>query len=105
MAIPFKPVGVGAIAAKNVFRVNFSQALSAIPELHAWDDFNLNSVAGKIFTGTTVNGDKPMLGAIGCNVAPSAAWWRRPRKSPATARPPISAAATSPCPCRIRRSR
>jgi hypothetical protein len=75
MAIPFRPVGVGAVAAFHVFRINFSQALSQIPELHAWDDFNLNTVTGKIFTGTTVNGNKPMLGAIGANVAPSAAWW------------------------------
>ncbi len=75
MAIPFRPVGIGQVAAKNVFRVNFSQALSAIPELHAWDDFNLNSVANKIFTGTTVNGSKPMISAIGADVAPPAAWW------------------------------
>ena len=75
MAIPFRPVGVGAVAAFHVFRINFSQALSAIPELHAWDDFNLNTVLGKIFTGTTVNGNKPMVGAIGANVAPPANWW------------------------------
>ena len=75
MAIPFRPVGVGAVAAMKVFRINFSQALSQIPELHAWDDFNLNTVTGKIFTGTTVNGNKPMLGAIGCSVAPAANWW------------------------------
>jgi hypothetical protein len=66
---------VGAVAAQKVFRINFSQALSAIPELHAWDDFNLNTVAGKIFTGTTVNGNKPMLGAIGLGATPSANWW------------------------------
>jgi len=75
VAIPFRPVGVGQVAAKNVFRINFSQALSAIPELHAWDDFNLNTVAGKIFTGTTVNGNKSMIAAIGANVAPAASWF------------------------------
>lgn len=75
MAIPFRPVGIGQVAAKNVFRINFSQALSAIPELHAWDDFNLNSVANKVFVGTTVNGSKPMIGAIGADIAPGAAWW------------------------------
>lgn len=75
MAIPFRPTGIGAVAAFRVFRINFSQALSAIPELHAWDDFNLNTVTGKIFTGTTVNGNKPMIGAIGADIAPSAAWW------------------------------
>jgi hypothetical protein len=59
----------------KVFRINFSQALSAIPELHAYDDFNLSTVTGKIFTGTTVNGSKPMLGAIGLSAAPAAGWW------------------------------
>lgn len=75
MAIPFRPAGIGQVAAKNVFRINFSEALSAIPELHAWDDFNLNTVASKIFTGTAVNSNKPMIGAIGASVAPSASWW------------------------------
>jgi len=75
MAIPFRPVGVGQNAAMNVLRINFSEALSAIPELHAWDNFNLNSIANKVFVGTTVNEDKPMIGAIGCDVAPSASWW------------------------------
>ena len=75
MAIPFRPVGIGQVAAKNVFRINFSEALSAIPELHAWDDFNLNTVASKIFTGTAVNSNKPMIGAIGASLAPSASWW------------------------------
>lgn len=75
MAIPFRPVGIGQVAAKNVFRINFSQALSAIPELHAWDDFNLNTVANKVFTGTAVNLNKPMIGAIGADIAPTAAWW------------------------------
>jgi hypothetical protein len=75
MAIPFKVVGAGQVAAKNVFRIHFSQALSAIPELHAWDNFNLSTVAHKIFTGTTVNENKPMIGAIGLSAAPSAAWW------------------------------
>ena len=75
MAIPFRPVGIGAVAAMKVLRVNFSQALSQIPELHAWDDFNCNTVTGKIFTGTTVNGSKPMMGAIGLSAAPSSGWW------------------------------
>jgi len=75
MAIPFRPVGIGQNAAKNVFRINFSEDLSDIPELHAWDDFNLNTVANKVFTGTTVNGNTPMIGAIGADVAPSAAWY------------------------------
>jgi hypothetical protein len=75
MAIPFRPVGIGQIAAFHVFRINFSEDLSAIPELHAWDDFNLNTAANKIFTGTVVNSNKPMIAAIGASVAPAANWW------------------------------
>lgn len=75
MAIPFRPVGIGQVAAKNVFKISFSEALSAIPELHAWDDFNLNTVVNKIFAGTAGNSNLPMIGAIGCSVAPAAAWW------------------------------
>lgn len=75
MAIPFIPTGIGQNAAKNVFRVSFDETLSQIPELHAWDDFNLNTVANKVFTGTTVNTFLPMIGAIGATVAPAANWW------------------------------
>ncbi|KKL18402.1 hypothetical protein LCGC14_2475890 [marine sediment metagenome] len=75
MAIPFEPVGIGQVAAKNVFKITFSEDLSVIPELHAWDDFNLNTVANKVFTGTTVNSSKSMIGAVGLNVAPGASWW------------------------------
>jgi len=75
MAIPFRPVGIGQVAAFHVFRINFSEDLSAIPELHAWDDFNLNTVAHKIFTGTAGNSNKPMIGAIGASMAPSTSWW------------------------------
>lgn len=75
MAIPFKPTGIGQVAAKEVFRISFDQNLSQIPELHAWDDFNLNTVANKVFTGTTTNGSTPMIGAIGLSVAPAASWY------------------------------
>lgn len=75
MAIPFRPTGIGQVAAKQVFRISFDQTLSQIPELHAFDDFNLNTVANKIFTGTTTNGSTPMIGAVGLSVAPIAAWY------------------------------
>lgn len=75
MAIPFIPTGIGQNAAKNVFRISFDETLSQIPELHAWDDFNLNTVANKVFTGTTVNTFLPMIGGIGATVAPVANWW------------------------------
>ncbi len=75
MPIPFRPVGIGQVAAKNVFRISFDEDLSQIPELHAWDDLNLNTVANKVFTGTTTNTFLPMIGAIGLTVAPAANWW------------------------------
>jgi hypothetical protein len=75
MAIPFKPVGIGAVAAMNVLRITFSEALSAIPLLQAWDSFAMNTVVNKIFTGTTGNGSKPMIAAIGCDEAPADSWW------------------------------
>ncbi len=87
MAIPFRPTGIGQNAAKEVFRISFDEDLSQIPELHAWDDFNLNTISNDVFLGTTVNGFTPLIGAIGLTVAPSANWY------PAT--PVIAAAVDS----------
>jgi hypothetical protein len=75
MAIPFIPTGIGQNAAKEVFKISFSEDLSQIPELHAWDTFTLDTVSNKVFTGTTVNGDVPMIGAIALTVAPGASWY------------------------------
>lgn len=75
LAAPFKPAGIGQVAAQNVFKVTFSQALSTNPKLQAWDDYNMDSVTNKIFVGTTVNGDKSMIGGIGLTSAPSASWF------------------------------
>ncbi len=75
MPIPFIVSGIGQQAAKEVFKISFTEALSQIPELHAWDNFSLNSVANKVFTGTTVNTFLPMIGGIGLTVAPGASWW------------------------------
>lgn len=70
-----KPTGIGANAAKNVFKAVFSENLSAIPKLKAWDNYNMNSVLHKIFIGCSQNGDKPMVGGIGLTTAPVAGWW------------------------------
>lgn len=72
---PFQPVGIGQNAAKNVFKVTFSQDLSTIPKLKAFDDYNMDSVANTLFVGTAANGYKSLIGGIGCTVAPSASWW------------------------------
>ena len=75
MAIPFRPVGIGQVAAQQVFRISFDQDLSQIPELHAWDDFNIDTASNIVFTGTTVNTFLPMIGAIGLTAAPAANWF------------------------------
>lgn len=76
-----KAAGAGTgSTARNVFRVTFSQALSAIPVLEAWDDANYNATARQIFAGTSVssavNGSSvPLLYATATtSVTPSSAW-------------------------------
>lgn len=71
----FKPTGIGQVAAKNVIRVTTSQPLSTNPKFQGWDDENLNTTLNDIFVGTAGNGNKPMVGAIGMLVQPSASWW------------------------------
>jgi hypothetical protein len=72
---PFKPTGIGAVAAMNVFKWVFSQPTSAPPKLKAWDDYLMATVLYRIFIGTAINGNKPMIGAIGCDEAPAADWF------------------------------
>ena len=71
---PFKPVGIGAaIQAYNVFQITFSQALSDIPFLTGFDDFNITTAGNTLFAGTTDapsggapagSGNKPLIAAI-----------------------------------------
>lgn len=67
-------------AARNVIRVTFSQTLSAIPTLEAWDDSTFATVANQIFTGTNVsstirNAAVPLIyAAATTSVTPSSAW-------------------------------
>lgn len=72
---PFRPIGIGAVVAMNVIKWSFSEATSAPPKLKAWDDYLMATVLHRIFAGTTVNGSKPMIGAIGCSEAPAADWF------------------------------
>ncbi|MEM3609342.1 MAG: hypothetical protein QW076_00325 [Candidatus Anstonellales archaeon] len=84
MAIPFKVAGAGNNStAQNVYKVTFSQALSAPPIYKAWDNsqtFPAVDSAGsttnkEIFTGTTGNGNKPMLSLVDTSTsAPSSSW-------------------------------
>lgn len=76
MSVPGQVKGAGNLSiARNVVRVTFSQATSDHPKLEAWDDFNTNSVLHEIFTGTTENGDIPMLSGVATtDGAPVSAW-------------------------------
>ena len=87
MAIPSKAIGAGNIDAVEVFKVTFSQALSTAPKLEAWDnsetfpavDSEGTTTAKEIFTGTTGNGNVPMLagyigGQSGSSTGPGALW-------------------------------
>ncbi|KUK49418.1 MAG: hypothetical protein XD75_0582 [Parcubacteria bacterium 33_209] len=85
MAIPNKATGAGNNNAANVFKVTFSQALSTAPKYEAWDnsktfpakDESGSTVAKEIFTGTTGNGNKPMLYLVDTNAGatpPGANW-------------------------------
>ncbi len=71
----FKPVGIGAVAAKNVFKLVFSEDLSAPPQLKAWDDYLMTTILHKILIGSANNGNKPMIAGIGLTAAPVAGWY------------------------------
>lgn len=71
---PFQPVGIGGNSnAINVFRITFSQALSDIPRLRAWDSYTADSTANTIFGGT-VFFPYPFIAAVG-EVAPGVSNW------------------------------
>ena len=78
MSIPSKVTGGGNNSqAQNVLRVVFSQALSSIPSLEAWDDSTFGTTTKEMFTGTPVNGTKPYLSGIATtDAAPASAAWK-----------------------------
>lgn len=71
MTIPSQAVGGGPVKATKIFKMVFNQALASAPKIEAWDnsstfpskDASGLTTAKEIFTGTTVNGDIPMLAA------------------------------------------
>jgi hypothetical protein len=85
MSIPAKVQGGGNnSAAQNVFKVDFSQALSAPPTLKMWDNSSTfpavdaagSTTAKEAFTGTSGNSNKPMYGLYATtSAAPGAANW------------------------------
>lgn len=73
MISPFKPAGIGMTDTVNVFKVTFSQSLSDIPILTAYDDYNVSSVSNTIFSGTA-SLPIPLLAGVG-GTAPGVADW------------------------------
>lgn len=76
MAIPSKAIGAGnGSTAQNVFRIVFSQTLSANPTLEAWDSSAFSAVTKEMFVGTVVNGNLPFLSAVATtDAAPTSNW-------------------------------
>lgn len=76
MSIPSAVQGAGNnSSAQNVYRVVFSQALSAVPTLEGWDDSTFSTTVKEIFAGTTINGHIPELAAVATtDTAPTSNW-------------------------------
>lgn len=81
---PFKVFGVGATSVKNVFKVKFTQAVSTIPQLLAFDNNtttfyltgDLFSSDFDIFSGTNETENKPLLKIVDTTRdTPSNAWY------------------------------
>lgn len=71
----FQLVGAGQVDAKNVLKFVFNWDTAAAPKLKAWDDYNMDTVANRIFVGTSGNSNKSMIGAIGLTAGQGANWW------------------------------
>ena len=77
MSIPSNATGAGNnSSAQNVFRVVFSQNLSANPTLESWDDSTFASTGKEQFIGTTGNGNIPYLAGIATTDSAPAANWK-----------------------------
>jgi len=61
MATYCRVSGAGNNNASYVIRVVFSVAPIRAPFLKAWDNSSCNSTTGKVFTGTTGNGNEPVI--------------------------------------------
>ena len=74
MAItPFRPVGIGMTNSVQVFRITFSNSLSDIPRLTAYDTYTADSTTNTIFSGTAYVA-YPMIAAVG-DTAPGVSDW------------------------------
>ena len=76
VVIPGGGGGAGDADGRNVYKVRFgTNASSDQPQLQAWDDENMNSVAGETLQGTANNGNIPQLAAAHTtNIRTGGAW-------------------------------
>lgn len=82
--IPSKVTGGGnASTAQNVFRLTFSQSLSAAPQYQMWDNASVfpavdalgSTTLKEAFTGTTGNSSKPEYALVATtSAAPTSSW-------------------------------
>ena len=77
MPIPSQVAGAGNnSSARNVFKVTFSQALSAPPTIESWDDSTFSTTIKEQFVGTAVNGNIPYLAAVATTDAAPVGTWK-----------------------------
>ena len=64
------------VASKHTFRARFNtNPCSDVPQLQAWDDFNLNSVASQVLSGFTANSNESLVAAASTDAAATGAAW------------------------------
>lgn len=73
---PYQIIGAGNNStAQNVIGITYSQLLSSVPQLQAWDDATLTTYTRQVFAGTAGNSLKPMLSGVATSDgAPVSAW-------------------------------
>ncbi len=96
MSIPSKVTGGGNNStARNVLRLSFSEALSAQPEYHMWDNGSTYPAVDAVgattvkeaFVGTDGNGDRPEYALVDTSSAAPVADWLPDEATPGAANP------------------
>lgn len=66
----------GNLDGRNVYKIVFgTNPCSDLPQLQAWDDYNMNTVAIETLAGTVNNGEKPQVAAAHTtNIKTGGAW-------------------------------
>lgn len=64
------------VASRNVFKARFeTNPCSDIPQLQAWDDYNLTTVASQILAGFAANSEESLVAAASTEAAATGANW------------------------------